>query len=79
MTALGANVAVDPFADSSSAPLVWVVTLRGEFALPSCRPERDFDLEPLDRDEPPCLYQDWNGLTAVLDLFSGELIGWSQP
>jgi hypothetical protein len=79
VTAIGANVTVDPFAHSSTGPLVWVVTLQGEFALPSCRPDRDFDLEPLDRSEPPCLYMDWNGLRAVLDLFSGELIGWDQP
>jgi hypothetical protein len=79
VTAVGANVTVDPFAHSSTAPLVWAVYLRGDFALPSCRPDRDFNLEPLDRGEPPCLWKDWDGLTAVLDLFTGELIGWPGP
>lgn len=78
VTATWAKVGVDPFANSSTGPLVWLVILRGDFALPSCRPERDYDLEPLKRDEPPCIYKDWNGLMAVLDLFSGELIGWAH-
>lgn len=79
VTAPYANVGVDPFAHSATGPLVWLVGLNGDFALPSCRPDRDFDQEPLNAREPPCLYKDWKGLNAVLDLFSGELIGWALP
>jgi hypothetical protein len=79
VTSSWAHVGVDPFAHSSTGPLVWMVIVRGSFALPTCRPDRNFDTEPLQRGEPPCSWKDWDGLTAVLDLFSGELIGWTGP
>ena len=56
-----------------------MVDLHSNFAVPTCRPDRDYDLDPLNRDEPPCRDPGWNGLTAVLDLFTGQLIGWGRP
>lgn len=71
-----ANVTVDPFAvDPSQAQLVWTVGLQGEFVLPSCPP--GFMERTPARSDPPCLYED-AGLMAVLDIFSGTLLGWTH-
>jgi hypothetical protein len=69
-----ANVGVDPFADSATGPLVWLVFLNGNFALPACPPESEYP-DPSPTDLPSCIWKE-GGLTAVLDLFTGQLIGW---
>ena len=69
-----ARIGVDPFANSADAPLVWLVHLKGQFALPSCPPESEYRI-PSPPNLPSCIWKD-GGLTAVLDVFTGQLIGW---
>jgi hypothetical protein len=61
--------------DQSNAQLVWLVNLLGTFPLLTCPPD-------VDRPGPfpgpslqSCVWKD-EGLVAVIDMFSGQLIGW---
>lgn len=67
------NVTFDPF--DTARPLVWEVRLEGPFAVPPC-PAGFLDRPPL-RSDAPCLDQH-GGLVAVLDHFSGALLGWTH-
>lgn len=70
------GVARNPFAsDESSASLVWMVNLYGTFAVPSCPPGVDARPWGVPKSLPPCLLSD-KLLVAVLDHFTGQLIGW---
>ena len=75
VTVSGADVGVDPFTDFRTGPLVWLVYLKGTFPVATCAPEIDTRPSPVPSSLPPCM---WKGdaLVAVLDLISGELIGW---
>lgn len=69
-----AQTAVNPYTRGQpDAQLVWEVRLQGDFAVPSCPPEFP-DRYPTPSDA-PCRDRD-GGLIAVLDQFSGELLGW---
>ena len=63
--------------DPSRAEPVWMVTLNGAFALPACRPDVYQRSSVAAPNLPPCYWQD-NGLTAVLDQFTGQLIEWQN-
>jgi hypothetical protein len=67
-----AIVRTNPFVGSDSEQLVWQVSLLAPFAVPSCAPSV-FDRTPVQSDA-PCMVND--GLQAVVDIYSGELLGW---
>lgn len=76
-TVVWAAVEQDPFAapGTSGARLVWEVRLQGSFAASPC-PSGFLERMPSTAD-PACLDSD-SGLVAVLDVFSGALIGWTH-
>ncbi len=70
-----AQVGPDPFTQptTSETRLVWMVRLQGPFDASPC-PSGFLDRLPSVSD-PPCL-DNAGGLVAVLDVFTGALIGW---
>ena len=72
---VSANIGLDPFAGLATRPLVWKVGLHGDFPVPACSPDAQIP-EATPPNLPECLQAGY--VTAVLDLFSGELIGWSN-
>jgi hypothetical protein len=74
VAALRAKAGFNPFADSATGPMVWLVFLKGNFALPECPPDSEYP-NPSPPHLPSCIWKD-GGLTAVLDVFTGQLIGW---
>jgi hypothetical protein len=67
----------NPFsATPANDHLVWMINLTGTFPIASCPPdvERPSGAPP---SLPPCLWKD-GGLTAVLDIYTGVLIGWEN-
>ena len=74
-----ATVGQNPFTPTSGSP-VWLVRLNGGGDLPSCAPGY-LDRVPSPSGS-PCLDNQQgkaaNGLTAVIDPFTGSLLGWSN-
>lgn len=71
-----AQVATNPFAQGQTdRQLVWEVRLQSGFAMPPCA-SGFLDRYPTPSDM-PCLDGD-GGLVAVLDQFSGSLLGWTH-
>jgi hypothetical protein len=72
-----ASIEQDPFAApvTSGARLVWEVRLQVSFAASPC-PSGFLERVPSTAD-PACLDSD-SGLVAVLDIFSGALVGWTH-
>lgn len=69
-----ASVESNPYATpSGTGPIVWEVRLAGEIDEKAC-PSDWLDHWPTASD-PPCLDGD-SGIVAVLDYYSGALIGW---
>jgi hypothetical protein len=67
-----AVVQTNPFPGSgSSDQLVWQVSLLAPFAVPTCAP--GVDRTPLQSDA-PCVMD--GGLQAVIDVYTGQLLGW---
>jgi hypothetical protein len=66
-----------PFAVQSAGeqPWVWEVRLQGAFAASPC-PSGFLEIPPTPSD-PACLDQE-SGLIAVLDYYSGALLGWAH-
>ena len=72
-----ASIEQDPFASpgASQARVVWEVRLQGSFAASPC-PSGFLERQPSSADQ-TCLDGD-SGLVAVIDYFSGALIGWTH-
>jgi hypothetical protein len=69
-----ASVESNPYATpNATGPIVWEVRLEGEIGELAC-PSDWLDRWPAASD-PPCLDND-SGIVAVLDYYSGVLIGW---
>ena len=75
LTVVWASIEPDPFAPPGGGdrPLVWEVRVSGSLGAPAC-PSGFLD-RPATSSDTPCLDTE-NGIIAVLDYFSGVLIGW---